>query len=200
MALQFDATHSILTLGVKADDDYFAEMRVTRPGTSADGGYFLVGSDGSDPGFVKMSAAKDGATLQATAATGQTGPLLALYNSSLASVLSVGPDGSAQFVGDQIRLQNATGGTEIYAESDDSDGFVDISATDSVASMDIQTPTGQTAFALRVASAAGGGPKFQVDPSGAITHCNGVAVPITGVPVTDAGIHAALVSLGLITA
>jgi hypothetical protein len=90
----------------------------------------------------------------------------------------------------QTKLQSVVDGVE--------DGRVLGYSEPGNAYLEVDCGAGQSGPALTVHTHAGS-PVFTVGPTGAIIRCNGVAVPITGVPVTAAGVHAALVSLGLIT-
>lgn len=87
---------------------------------------------------------------------------------------------------------------EFVVQENVGNGFLSMQLNASRAYFAMQAVAGQTDELIELAD-EDGNTVFTVGPDGAIATCNGVAVPITGVGVNIASVHAALVTLGLIT-
>ncbi len=186
------------------DDDSFTKFtvaetfaQINRDGT---GSSARIGVRNEDVGFARLQYSSSGYVIQAQANVGQGASLLDLKNSDGTSTFYVTPDGDVSGDGPSI-LRLSTAHNELYLQQTGGNAYIDLEVTASIGRIIVQAETGQTAAALEVIDSSGTADVLLVTGDNRIGFYDHAPIAQqTGVAVSAAGIHAALVALGLITA
>lgn len=144
----------------------------------------------------------DGVQFEARAATGQADPLLDLKDEDGTSFLFVGQDGILQGAGGNNYFEfNPDGHGSLFLSNPDNGGYLEIVSGSATTSFDLEAKSGQpSGFSVFDVRGSDGVRAIRVGGDGKIAFFDAaVTAKPTGVAVTAGGIHAALVTLGLIS-